>query len=212
MDRIRHPAPAFLAALGALLVPATLAIVATSVIHRPEPSAPIPSTPRSAEETPRPNVEPDTGTVAHVNGIGDYAFAYPPTWVLDEAGDVTRLANPGGDIVVSFGPGASGDIAAASGRLVSSILGVDGTHRTANESLTGSSWERIDGSPSFIVSGVTEDPAGRSMRFLAITVRSVPRNYTISVLVPAGSDPTKVLPTIEAIVSSFEILEPEVAA
>ena len=46
------------------------------------------------------------------------------------------------------------------------------------------------------------------MRFLAITVQGVPRNYSISVLVPARSDPARVLPTIEAIVSSFQILEP----
>ena len=211
MERIRHPAPALLVALGVLLAPTALAVVATSVIDRPAPSAPIPPAAGTAVEIPQ-NVEPDTDTVAHVNRTGDYAFAYPPTWVVDEAGDDTIVENPGGDIVVAFGPGAPGDIATASGRLVSSILGVDGTDRSVNEALTGSSWEQIDGSRSFIVSGVTEDPAGRSMRFLAITVRSVPRNYAISVLVPAGSDPTRVLPTIESIVSSFEVLEPDVAA
>ena len=81
----------------------------------------------------------------------------------------------------------------------------------AGQALTGSTWEHIDGSRSFIVSGMTEDPTGRPMRFLAITVRAVPRNYAISVLVPAGSDPTRVLPTVEAIVSSFEVLDPGAA-
>ncbi|MCI0634378.1 MAG: hypothetical protein L0206_10765 [Actinobacteria bacterium] len=211
MHRIRHPAQVFLVALGALLVPATLAVVATSLIDRPEPSSPIPPNPTSADQ-PRPTVELDTGIVAHVNSTGDYAFAYPTTWLIDETGGVTRLENPGGDIVASFGPGAPGDIATASGRLVSSILGIDGTEIAVNDALTGTSWEQIDGSRSLIVSGVTEGPDGRSVRFLAITVRAVSRNYSISVLVPAGSDPTRVLPTIEAIVSSFEVLESEIAA
>ena len=194
--------------LGALLIPATLAVVASSLIDGSEPSAPIPSGPPGTAEIPRPTLEPDTGTVAHVNSSGDYAFAYPPTWVVDEAGDVTRLEDPGGDIVLSFEPVDGDDITTASGALVGSILGVEGTHTLAGQALMGSTWERIDGSRSLIVSGVTTDPAGRSMRFLAITVRAVPRNYAISVLVPAASDPIRVLPKIEAIVSSFEILDP----
>ena len=152
--------------------------------------------------------------MAHVNGTGDYAFTYPLAWDVDEADGVTRVESPAGDIVLSFGPGASGDIATASGRLVRSILGVDGGADASERSLTGSTWEQIGGSRSLIVSGTTEDATGRPMRFLAITVRAVPRNYAISVLVPAGSDPTRVLPTVEAIVSSFEVLEhgSEVAA
>lgn len=208
MDRFRHPSPALLVILGALLIPATLAVVASSLIDGSEPSAPMQSGPPGAAQIPRPTPEPDTDTVAHVNSMGDYTFAYPATWVVNEAGGVTRLKDPGGDIVLSFEPGAAGDIATASGVLVGSILGVEGTDAHTGPALTGSTWERIDGSRSLIVSGVTTDPAGRSMRFLAITVRAVPRNYAISVLVPAASDPTTVLPAIEAIVSSFEVLEP----
>jgi hypothetical protein len=208
VDRIRHPAPAFLVTLGVLLVPVALAVVATSLIDGPEASAPIASNPPGTDTNQRPIGEPDTGSVAHVNSTGDYAFAYPSAWEIEEAEDVTRLESPNGDIVVSFEPGASGGIVTASGRLVSSILGVDRAASVAGQALTGSTWERIDGSRSFIVSGVTEGPAGRSMRFLAITVGAEPRNYAISVLVPEGSDPTKVLPTIEAIVSSFEVLDP----
>jgi hypothetical protein len=210
VDRIRHPAPAFLVALGALLVPATLAVLATSLIDGSKHSGPIEASPPGTAPTApteRPIEEPERGTVAHVNSAGDYAFAYPSAWQIEEAEAVTRLESPNGDIVLSFEPGASGDIATASGRLVSSILGVDGSDPLAGQALTGSAWERIDGSRSFIVSGVTEDPTGRSMRFLAITVRAVPRTYAISGLVPAGSDPTRVLPTIEEIVSSFEVLD-----
>jgi hypothetical protein len=202
-----RPAPALLA-FGALLIPAALAlVVVTTVVDRTEPPVPDGAVGTGPDGIPRPTEEPVAGPVAHVNSVGDYAFSYPRTWAADEAGGVTRVENPRGDIVVSFGPGAPGDIAAASGRLVSSILGIGGGDLGASEALTGSSWDRIDGARSFIVSGVTEDPAGRSMRFLAITVRAAPRNFAISVLVPAASDPTRVLPRIEAIVSSFEILE-----
>ncbi len=211
MERLRHPAPAVLVALGALLVPATIAVVTTLVIDGEERSAPVASSPPGSGAIQRPTRQPVTGTVAHVNRTGDYAFAYPSAWKVEETEDVTRLESRNGGIVVSFEPGASGDIATASGRLVRSILGFDAAGSLAGQALTGSTWERIDGSRSFIVSGMTEDPAGHPTRFLAITVGASPRNYAISVLVPAGSDPTKVLPTIEAIVASFEVLDPGAA-
>jgi hypothetical protein len=87
---------------------------------------------------------------------------------------------------------------------LSSILDEEGNDPSSNQRLIGTTWERIAGSRSLIVSGMTTDATGRSMRFLAITVRGVPRSYSISVL--GRSDPTRILSTIEEIVSSFEIL------
>lgn len=44
------------------------------------------------------------------------------------------------------------------------------------------------------------------MRFLEISVGAEPRAYAITIVVPASADPGKVLPRVEAIVSSFETL------
>jgi hypothetical protein len=45
------------------------------------------------------------------------------------------------------------------------------------------------------------------VRFLAITVPWRSGNFAISIRVPATSDPALVLPRLEEIVTSFEILE-----
>ena len=46
---------------------------------------------------------------------------------------------------------------------------------------------------------------GRRTRAIAVRGRS--DNYDISIVVPAGSDPARLLPPLEHIVSSFDILE-----
>jgi hypothetical protein len=71
--------------------------------------------------------------------------------------------------------------------------------------LIGLRRELIDSSRSLMVSATATDDAGRSVRILAIAIRGEPRNYAISILVPRHSDPARVLPLIEEIVSSFEL-------
>ena len=205
---IHDRAPAFLFILVVLLNSLMLAVTVVPRGDSPITPAPIPSNPPRIGEIPQPIQEPVDDPVAHVNSVGDYRFIYPAAWVVVEDGSLTRVGSPTGDIVMSFRIGAQGDIATASDRLLSSILDAEGNDPRSDQGLIGTTWERIDGSRSLIVSGTTTDAIGRSMRFLAITVQGVPRNYSISVLVPARSDPARVLPTIEAIVSSFQILEP----
>lgn len=54
--------------------------------------------------------------------------------------------------------------------------------------------------------GTTTDESGRPVRFLAIAVRADVGTYAITILVPAGSDPSRVLP-VERVVASFDILD-----
>jgi hypothetical protein len=208
LEPAHHRARAILLVLGAILIPTVIVVAVIPQGGGLDTSAPVLSNPPRADRIPQPIPETAEDPVVHLNSVGDYQFTYPPSWVVDEVESLTQVESPSGAIVVSFWLGSRGDIATASDRLVSSILDAEGSDLPANRELIGTRWERIDGSRSLIVSGTTTD-AGRSTRFLAITVRSVPRNYSISVLVPARSDPTRVLPMIEAIVSSFEILEPQ---
>ena len=66
--------------------------------------------------------------------------------------------------------------------------------------------DNSDGTRSLLVRGTAIDDADRRVRFLAITVRGDSKNYAISILVPRRSDPVTVLPQIEDIVSSFDVL------
>jgi hypothetical protein len=149
------------------------------------------------EETP-----PNPVHFANLTNVGGgYAFSYPSTWVVSEAGTSTELESPSGDIVVTFGLGTALGLEAESARLLESAA-VPGE----DMELIGTSRELIGGSPSFLASGTSTDETGRRVRFLAIAIRGEPSNHTISIVVSAGLDATQVLSRVERIVGSFEIL------
>jgi hypothetical protein len=158
--------------------------------------------PPVAEQTPDRSVPGERLDVAeYVDRTHGYGFEYPANWTVSEDPPRTSLQNPTGRIRLLFGLGPSGDLDVAASRLVESLSDV-----TSNPDLIGMTREKIDGSRSLLVSGTALDDAGRRVRFLAITVRSEPENYAISIFVPRESDPVRILPRIEEIVSSFDVL------
>lgn len=175
------------------LVAFAAAVLVTATWEGPEPT--------TTDSNP-PSVRQETvpGSVEYVNRTMGFAFTYPGTWDLREAERFTRIQNPSGRIVVSYRLGASRDLDVESRRLLESLADAH-----PDLELIDTRRERIDGSPSLIVSGTATGEAGQPVRFLAITIRGEPRNYTISIFVPRHSDPARVLPRIEEIVSSFEL-------
>jgi hypothetical protein len=177
----------------ALIVSAAILVVAT--FENPEPNTTNSNPPSIGEEFVR-------GPIDYENRVQGYGFTYPRTWDLREDIRFTRLQSPNGRIVASFRLWEPGDLDVASSRLLDSLADDLG-----DLELIGMTRERIGGSRSIIVSGTTTNEAGRPVRFLAITIRGEPLNYAISIFVPRGSDPTRVLPRLESIVSSFELLQ-----
>jgi hypothetical protein len=143
----------------------------------------------------------DLGVAEYVNGTHDYGFEYPVSWTVQENAQITSLENPNGRIRVRFGIGPSSDLGTAAARSIHSLSDV-----TSDRDVIGMTREKIDGSSSLLVSGTAIDDGGRRVRFLSITVQGQSRNYAISILVPHRSDPVTVLPQIEEIVSSFDVL------
>jgi hypothetical protein len=185
---------------GIVLV--TVAAVAGLVADTASESArPTLGPPEILSPTPDPiEPQPELDVLQYVNTTHGYGFDYPAAWTVREDPELTSLENPSGRIRVLFGLGPSGDLDAATTRLIDSLPEV-----ASNPDLIGMTRERIDGSASVLVSGTATDDAGRRVRFLAISVRGEPRNYSISVFVPRESDPARVLPQIEEIVSSFDV-------
>jgi hypothetical protein len=180
-----------------LVIVSAVAILLTATAH--ESKQRTLASPHVEASTPpeRPRVE----VGEYVSRTHGYAFTYPPTWSISEHDELTRLESPSGRVRLLFGIGTSGPLDVTSRRLFGSLSDV-----TSNERLVGATSERIDGSRSVLVSGTAIDDAGRAVRFLAITVRGEPKNYAISILVPRRSDPDRILPQIEEIVSSFDVL------
>lgn len=176
-----------------LLVVVAGAILLSATLDRGEPNS-------TGSQPPLGRPEAVQGPIDYVNVGQGYGFTYPNGWEIREGERFTRLQNPSGRIVVSYRLGGSGDLEAESSRLLASLA-------TAHPDLEliGKRRELINGSRSLLVSGTATDEAGRSVRLLAITIKAQPRNYAISIFVPSHSDPARVLPRIEEIVSSFEL-------
>lgn len=138
--------------------------------------------------------------VAYTNRVGGYAFRHPSTWDVTEAGGHAELVSPEGSTVLSFGgshtAGAPGIVATLPGTLSRSI---------AEPVIVGTTWERIAGLRSFLVSGRAMDRGSR-IRFLVISLPGERPTHEISIIVPAGSAPTRMLLRVERIVASFAIL------
>jgi hypothetical protein len=190
------PFELILLALGFLVVAATPILIIVATAGGPSEDDLADISPPGEEAPPNPV---DVANLTNV--AGGYAFSYPSTWVVSEAGTSTQLESPSGDIVVSFGLGTALGLEAESARLLESAA-VPGD----DLALIGTSRERIGGSPSFLASGTSTDETGRRVRFVAIAIRGEPRNYAISIVVSAGLDATRVLSRVERIVGSFEIL------
>jgi hypothetical protein len=190
----RHDMPLTLGGI-ALILSAAILVVAT--YEEPETNTTVADT--TVTNPPSTEEELVRGLVVYENRVQGYGFSYPGTWDLREAARFTRVQSPSGRIVISSRLWVSGDLDVASNRLLDSLADAH-----PDLELIGKTRERIDGSRSIIVSGTATDEAGRPVRFLAITVRAEPLNYAISIFVPRQSDPDRVLPRIESIVSSFD--------
>ena len=155
---------------------------------------------------PRPPLLPaQQGRMIHANLLGGYAFAYPRTWTVTEAGAQTELASPDGETVISFSSDTPqvegrGELSRGRALLRSLVLIVE-------PSVLDTAWQQVAGHRSFLVSGTADDPLGHSIRFLVIGIPGERPTHAISIVVPADSDPSRMLPRVERIVASFEIID-----
>jgi hypothetical protein len=188
----QDPRELFVLALGIVVV----LVVAIIVLPTSEDGR------TDARPNPPPLVEERPTSVEHTNRQGGYGFDYPARWDAMKSGTLSRLESPNGRIIMTFEVGAPGTLN-ASDRMVESL----GGNVTIHE-LIGTQRERIAGAPSLLASGIGEDETGKRIRFLAISVRGQLHTYEISIVVPVGSEPRRLLPRLEEIVSSFEILGP----
>jgi hypothetical protein len=196
-----HAPELFGLALCCLLVASVLVIAGS---FRPEGNTKFDIAPLPRDQPEREGQH----LVAYTNRVGGYAFRHPSTWDVTEAGGYTELVSPDGSTMLSFGStvlsfggghttGAPGIVATLPGTLSRSV---------AEQVIVGTTWEQIAGLRSFLVSGTAMDRGSR-IRFLVISIPGERPTHEISIIVPAGSAPTRMLPRVERIVASFTILD-----
>jgi hypothetical protein len=151
------------------------------------------------------------GPLVHTNLLGGYAFAYPRTWTVEDEGAETELATPDGETVLSFGSGETLQVGNGEGENPGAHDLLRSLGSIVEPSVLGTAWQPVAGHRSFLVSGTADNRVGRSIRFLVIAIPGEQPTHAISIVVPAHSDPSRMLPRLERIVASFDILDDAVS-
>jgi hypothetical protein len=144
---------------------------------------------------------PSAESARHTNEAAGYSFLRPGGWEVSESGTVTELVGPDHDVTVSFGLGPAGSLQGSSTAFATLI-----EDRYDHAELVGPQRETIAGHPAVLVGGSAVNDAGLPIRILAITLRVEDENYAISVFVSDASDPVRILPVVEDILASFDVV------
>jgi hypothetical protein len=139
-------------------------------------------------------------TTSYENTAGGYAFRYPPSWTVERTRRTTKLLSKDRSVAVSFGLGASTDLAAASKALVDEIR-----RGYTAVSILGTEEQLIGGTPAIQVFGTGKNDNGVSVRFVAVSIQGPAGRpaFAITAFTAAGADPDRVVPTLNEIVGSF---------
>ena len=140
-------------------------------------------------------------TEPFVSRKGGYSLAVPTALEASSQRQVTTFTSQDKSLVVTVGPGERGQLKAASKRFVRTLRA---GYRKFD--LLGTQKQTIDGRPALVSFGQATNRDKVRIRFVAVVVANRPRNYTITAFTAFDSDPAVVLPRVNAIVNSFQVL------
>ncbi len=145
---------------------------------------------------------PSVSTERVVSRAGGFSIAAPTTMTVRKQGRTVRLASEDRALVVTVGPGEPGGLARASRRLLADLSSkYRRFERVASDRL------EVGGRPALSASGTFTNATGVRIRFVAVTVRARPSNYSIVGFAARDADPAAVLPRINAVASGFAVLD-----
>jgi hypothetical protein len=140
-------------------------------------------------------------TTRFVSRAGGFSVRVPNDLAASRKGKTAQFTAKDKSLVVTVGPGESGSLTQASKRFVATMK-----RGYAKFRLLGTQPQKVDGRPALASYGQATNASGVKIRFAAVVVRSKPRNYTISAYTAFDSDPSVVLPRVNAIINGFRVL------
>lgn len=136
-----------------------------------------------------------------VNNVGRYRFEAPKGWTTTEQGRTTTVTSPDQATVVTLGVGRAGTLP-----LIGTEFFQEVARNYKNVEVIPPDAKDIGDRPALVYGGVGINAQNTKIRFLAITVKGEPTNYSIAVFTAAGSDPETVLPPVNQLVDTFRAL------
>jgi hypothetical protein len=134
-----------------------------------------------------------------VTGKG-FSIGAPASMRVTRKHGTVTLSDKRHSLVVTVGRATAGPLRHTARGFVRSLR--DGYRRVR---VLGHQSQRVDGRPALATYGHAVNAHGARIRFVTVTVRARPRDYAITAFTAYGSDPTRVLPKVNAIASTFRV-------
>lgn len=138
-----------------------------------------------------------------VSEVGGFAFSVPRELETTRQGDTIHLVSHSKDLVIVVGPGGRGSLEQAEKRMVARMKREYPKLRLlAVESAT------VNGNETRTVYGQAVNRGGTRLRLALVTIHGARKNFTVASYTAYGADPTAVLPQVNTVVNTFEVLAP----
>jgi hypothetical protein len=132
---------------------------------------------------------------------GGFSIGVPAGMRVTRRHGTLTLADHRHDLVVTVGRAGAGPLSRATARFVRSLR-----REYSHLRVLGHQPQRIAGRRALATYGRAINAHHARLRFVTVAVRARPRDYAITAFTAYDSDPSTVLPRVDAIASTFSVL------
>jgi hypothetical protein len=192
-----------------MVIPVELAVIGLlgaayygyHAVQGPEPEA-RPTGSQAASAKPTPSPAPVIKTTRLVSKQGKFAVGVPEDVSAKKVPPAVTMTTADKTLHVAIGPVPAAKLAAINKALMRNLKQSYSDVRT-----TRSESEDVDGHKATQTYGRALNDKKVPISFVNVVVKSKTRNYVISAFTGGGSDPTFVVPRVNAVINTFEVLE-----
>ena len=171
-------------------------------VKGPEPEAKPDSASRTASASPTPSPTPEVATKRLVSKRGGFAIGVPDDVTAKKVGPAVTMMSTDKVLSVVVAPVETGPISASSKAFMRGMREV-----YTKVKVTRTETQMIDGQKATATYGQARNAKKVQIRFVNFVVKSSPRNFAINAFTARDSDPLFVLPRVNAIANSFEVIK-----
>lgn len=193
-----------------MVIPVEIAVVATlGAIYygyhavqdgQAEPAKPAASS--SVTPSADPPAPPKVKTTRLVSKKGGFAVGVPEKVMAKKIGPAVTMTTADKTLNVAIGAVAPATLTATSDALMRDVK-----KTYTNVRVTKTQADEIDGNKAKATYARARNPQKLQVTFVHVVVKSKTRNYVISAFTAADSDPLFVVPRVNAIIDTFEVIK-----
>ena len=154
---------------------------------------------RTASATP--TIAPTVKTTRLVNRKASFAIGVPDKVIAKKVDFTVQMMTADKTLSVLAGPAESGTISKSSKVFLRAMK-----QSYKNVRVVRTERREIDGHQARLNYGRAQTAQKVQISFVNVVVKAKPRNYVINALTAANSDPLFVLPRVNAIIETFEVI------